>query len=487
MKQAEEKVILVDENDHPVGLMPKMEAHQKGLLHRAFSVFILDDRGRLLLQQRAAHKYHSPALWTNTVCSHPRQGEGNIEAGIRRLKEEMGFSAPLQEVFSFIYKAEFDNGLTEHELDHVLIGKFNGKVQPNPEEVMDYKWVYLSELVEEIQKNPGHFTAWFKIIFEKSLPKLLQAVVSLYPDMTLSFEPVFVEKPWGSDKLKKVLHKNIPSPHTGESWEISAVPGKSTKVSDGVFKGFTLEFLWQHLDDNFFGSSRKKHSAFPLLIKYIDAADDLSVQVHPGDDVAMKKHNSFGKNETWQIIEADEGAALYIGLKPGITEENYLKLLEKGTLEQILNKIPVKPGDWFYIPAGTVHAIGKGVLLAEIQQSSDITYRIFDWNRPGLDGKPRELHTQQALEVINIDAKPHKVDDNVLKTPYFHVENLHLSKNVNFPKHHHFTIYMNNHPGGTFEINGKKLDFGQTLFVPAGIDIKIKTLKPGILTRISPE
>ena len=131
----EEQVILVDENDTQIGLMPKMEAHEKALLHRAFSVFSFNDSGELLLQQRAADKYHSPLQWTNTCCSHQREGESNIEAGKRRLQEEMGFSCELSEVFSFIYKAPFDNGLTEHELDHVMIGKFNGVPEVNPEEV----------------------------------------------------------------------------------------------------------------------------------------------------------------------------------------------------------------------------------------------------------------------------------------------------------------------------------------------------------------
>lgn len=122
----EEKVILVDSEDNPIGTMPKMEAHEKAVLHRAFSVFILNDKGELMLQQRAFHKYHSPGLWTNTCCSHQREGELNLEAGTRRLTEEMGFSVPLEELFSFIYKASFDNGLTEHELDHVLLGYFDG-------------------------------------------------------------------------------------------------------------------------------------------------------------------------------------------------------------------------------------------------------------------------------------------------------------------------------------------------------------------------
>lgn len=163
----EEQVILVDENDNKIGLMPKMEAHEKALLHRAFSVFIFNDRNELMLQQRAAHKYHSPKLWTNTCCSHQRDGESNIQAGIRRLQEEMGFVTDLEETTSFIYKAPFDNGLTEHEYDHVMIGYYNDKPIINEEEVVSWKWMNIEDVKSDIAENPQIYTAWFKIIFEK--------------------------------------------------------------------------------------------------------------------------------------------------------------------------------------------------------------------------------------------------------------------------------------------------------------------------------
>jgi isopentenyl-diphosphate delta-isomerase len=168
----EEQVILVDENDNQIGLMPKMEAHEKGVLHRAFSVFTFNKKGELMLQQRAAHKYHSPLLWTNTCCSHQRNGETNLEAGKRRLQEEMGFTAELKEVFSFIYKAPFDNGLTEHELDHVLVGYFDDNPNINKEEVEDYKWMLLEDVKSDIEKNPSIYTEWFKIIFKESYSKI---------------------------------------------------------------------------------------------------------------------------------------------------------------------------------------------------------------------------------------------------------------------------------------------------------------------------
>jgi isopentenyl-diphosphate delta-isomerase len=162
-----EYVILVDTADRELGTMEKMEAHEKAALHRAFSVFIFNDGGELMLQQRAAHKYHSPLLWTNTCCSHQRQRESNIEAGKRRLREEMGFEVDLDEKFHFVYKAEFDNGLTEHELDHVMVGYYNGEPIINPEEVASWKWINMEVLQQDMQDHPQYYTAWFKIIFDR--------------------------------------------------------------------------------------------------------------------------------------------------------------------------------------------------------------------------------------------------------------------------------------------------------------------------------
>ena len=163
----EELVILVDKNDTQIGLMPKMEAHEKAVLHRAFSVFIFNTKGELMLQQRAAHKYHSPLLWTNTCCSHQRDGESNIVAGKRRLEEEMGFKTDLKEVFSFVYKAPFDNGLTEHELDHIMVGHYEAAPVINSEEVEAWKWMPLEAVKADIKQQPELYTEWFKIIFNE--------------------------------------------------------------------------------------------------------------------------------------------------------------------------------------------------------------------------------------------------------------------------------------------------------------------------------
>ncbi|WP_296686458.1 isopentenyl-diphosphate Delta-isomerase [Flavobacterium sp.] len=163
----EENVILVNERDEPIGLMPKMEAHEKAVLHRAFSVFVLNSKNEIMLQQRAHHKYHSPLLWTNTCCSHQREGETNIQAGSRRLFEEMGFQTELKELFHFIYKAPFDNGLTEHELDHVMIGYYNEAPSINPDEVEAWKWMPIEAVKEDIQNHPDLYTIWFQIIFDQ--------------------------------------------------------------------------------------------------------------------------------------------------------------------------------------------------------------------------------------------------------------------------------------------------------------------------------
>ncbi|GCD78552.1 isopentenyl-diphosphate Delta-isomerase [Thermaurantimonas aggregans] len=162
-----EHVILVDAHDRELGLMEKMEAHQKGLLHRAFSVFVLNDKKELLLQRRAFDKYHSGGLWTNTCCSHPRKDEDVEAAAHRRLKEEMGFDCELEKVLDFVYRADFSDGLTEHEFDHVFVGYYNGSPQINTQEVAEYKWMPLDEVKRDLQENPDNYTEWFKIIFDR--------------------------------------------------------------------------------------------------------------------------------------------------------------------------------------------------------------------------------------------------------------------------------------------------------------------------------
>lgn len=166
-----EYVILVDEKDTQLGLMEKMEAHEKGLLHRAFSVFLFNSKGEMLLQQRALSKYHSGGLWTNACCSHPRNKEETIAAAHRRLEEEMGFNCKIEKAFHFIYKSTLDNNLTEHELDHVFIGQYEGIITPNPDEVENYKYIAVPDLEEDIKNNPQNYTEWFKICLQEVLTR----------------------------------------------------------------------------------------------------------------------------------------------------------------------------------------------------------------------------------------------------------------------------------------------------------------------------
>ena len=168
----EENVILVDKNDTQIGLMSKLDAHKKGILHRAFSVFVLNNNNEIMLQKRAYNKYHSGGLWTNTCCSHQREGENSIEAGKRRLLEEMGFETELKIITSFIYKVEFENGLTEHELDYLLIGKYLKSPVINKQEVADWKWMKVELIADDIKLNPNNYTSWFKIIFDKYQNKI---------------------------------------------------------------------------------------------------------------------------------------------------------------------------------------------------------------------------------------------------------------------------------------------------------------------------
>ena len=192
----------------------------------------------------------------------------------------------------------------------------------------------------------------------------------------------------------------------GESWEIADVGERQSKVGNGEMQGKTLHELMDLCKETLVGqpSYNKFGGTFPLLIKYIDAHDKLSIQVHPNDETARKRHNSLGKTEMWYVVDAEQGAELIMGFKEPTSKEVYLEQLAQGTLDGILQSVPVKKGDVFFIPSGTVHAIGKGIRIAEIQENSDITYRIFDYNRRDKDGNGRELHTRQALDVIDFNA-----------------------------------------------------------------------------------
>ncbi len=250
----------------------------------------------------------------------------------------------------------------------------------------------------------------------------------MYP---LKFEPILKQTLWGGDRIIpfKHLHENLSN--VGESWEISAVEGSESIVANGPDKGRTLTEMVSIYKEDLVGEANYTRFGckFPLLIKFIDAKLDLSVQVHPDDELAKKRHNSFGKNEMWYVIAADKGAKLISGFAEQITPKEYKERVANGTFAQVLQTAEIQPGDVFYVPAGRVHGIGAGAFVAEIQQTSDITYRIYDYNRKDKDGKPRELHTNQALDAINFndvqdDFRTHydKVTNEpveVVESPYF--------------------------------------------------------------------
>jgi len=223
----------------------------------------------------------------------------------------------------------------------------------------------------------------------------------LYP---LKFKPIYKEKIWGDQRLRSELNKEIdPDKNMGESWEISTVKDNVSVVANGFLAGNDLQELLEVYMGDLVGEKvfEKYGKEFPLLFKFIDADDVLSIQVHPDDEMARKKHNGNGKTEMWYVISAEKEAQLISGFNQEMDQETYLKHLNNSTLPDILNHENVQSGDVFYLPAGRVHAIGAGILLAEIQQTSDITYRIYDWDRVGSDGKPRELHTDLALEAMD--------------------------------------------------------------------------------------
>jgi mannose-6-phosphate isomerase len=226
-------------------------------------------------------------------------------------------------------------------------------------------------------------------------------LIMLYP---LTFSPLFKDKIWGGHKIKSILGKDYaPLPNCGETWEISGVSGNVSVVREGALAGESLQTVLATYKEQLVGRHvyERYGNEFPLLVKFIDANDDLSIQVHPNDELARTRHNSFGKTEMWYIMQADEGAVLNSGFNRAVTQNEYVEAVAENTLPDILNIEEAKPGDVFFLPAGRVHYIGKGLLLAEIQQTSDVTYRIYDFDRRDAAGQTRELHTEQAVEAID--------------------------------------------------------------------------------------
>ncbi len=229
----------------------------------------------------------------------------------------------------------------------------------------------------------------------------------LYP---LKFKPLLKERIWGGSRMRSVLGKRLPSgKKIGESWELSGVEGDLSVVANGYLAGNDIEELIEVYMGDLVGDTvyEKFGVEFPLLIKFIDAAEALSIQVHPDDALAAERHNAYGKTEMWYVLDSDADANLYLGFNRNVSREEYLDSVEAGTLSDMLTRVDVKPGDAYFIPAGTIHSIGGGVMVLEIQQTSDITYRVFDWNRTDKDGNSRELHTDLAVDAMDF----HRRDD----------------------------------------------------------------------------
>lgn len=260
----------------------------------------------------------------------------------------------------------------------------------------------------------------------------------MYP---LILEPAFKDYIWGGTRLRDDFGKKCDLPKIAESWELSCHKDGMSVIANGEFKGLTLSEFIQKEGKGVLGSSCGKFEDFPILIKLIDAKDNLSVQVHPDNEYAQRVEGEYGKTEMWYIVDCDDGAELLYGFKKEISKEEFKERIENNTLLEVTNSVPVKKGDVFFIRSGTLHAIGKGILIAEIQQNSNTTYRIYDYGRVGSDGKPRQLHIDKALDVTNLcPAKPYPVSEPVQKDGY--TEKLLSSCE-------YFTVYSMDIDGGT--------------------------------------
>ncbi len=296
----------------------------------------------------------------------------------------------------------------------------------------------------------------------------------------IRLNPVFKEIIWGGNRLKDEYNKKSDLSNIAESWELTVRNDGMNTVCGGEYDGYALE---EYIKEN--GDSVVSNISmpfFPLLIKFIDAQDNLSVQVHPDDDYGLENANSLGKTEMWYIIDAKPGAKLVYGLKPNVTTEEFKQAIIDGRVEEKLNYVNVKKGNVFFIPSGLVHAIGSGILLAEIQQNSNITYRVYDYNRVGKDGKPRELHVQDALNVIvnrtqdeieKIQFSTNAKNDNLLSAcEYFRVEKFNIDGNLQFSTNvESFASLLCLDGNGKMIYNDEEFEInkGDSFFIPAGL------------------
>ena len=314
---------------------------------------------------------------------------------------------------------------------------------------------------------------------------------SLYP---LQFQPILKDRIWGGEKLKTILNKPIASKITGESWELSTVEGDVSVVANGVLKGKSLMELIDETPNEILGTKvyERFGKQFPLLFKYLDAREDLSIQVHPNDKLAKERHNSFGKTEMWYVMQADADSRIIVGFKENSSKEEYLKHLHDNTLVSILDDVKAKSGDVFFLETGTVHAIGAGLVVAEIQQTSDITYRLYDFDRVDAQGNKRELHVDLALDAINYNKvdtqknydKKVNTSNTVVDCPYFTTNFIPLENKVEVSKSGEtFTVYMCIEGSFEIEFDGFKQTYikGDTVLVPAEINAFILTGRASIL------
>lgn len=298
----------------------------------------------------------------------------------------------------------------------------------------------------------------------------------------LKFRPILKERLWGGTKLKEVFGKPIESDITGESWELSTVKGDISVVANGSLEGKSLQELIDSNAEELLGKSvvERFGKEFPILIKFIDAKQDLSIQLHPNDALAKERHDSFGKTEMWYIMDADPKAELIVGFNKDVTKEEYAESIDNDTLLDLLNYEEVKEGDTFFINTGKIHAIGAGVMLAEIQQTSDVTYRVFDFNRKDKDGNLRELHTELALDAVDYEKKDdfkvsygHEKNEvnTMVDCPYFKTNFIELTENLDLDttQRDSFTIFMC--VGGEAKISTAEGDVsiksGETALLPA--------------------
>lgn len=306
--------------------------------------------------------------------------------------------------------------------------------------------------------------------------------MELYP---IKFTPIFKTKIWGGDKLKNLLNKDVEDlKNVGESWELSSVEGELSVIANGVYAGKNIKQAIDEFKGSLIGTKvyAQFGNSFPLLIKFIDANDYLSVQVHPDDELAKQRHNSFGKTEMWYIVDAYEGSELIVGFNQQMDQTKYLNKLENGKLRSILNFEKVDKGDVFHLPAGRIHATGAGILFAEIQQTSDITYRIYDWDRKDAEGNERELHTDEALGAIDFNpvdefktvySKTSNVSNAIVNCKYYTTN--YLSINDKFQKDYStidsFVIYIAVEGDTAIAYSENKsainLKKGETILMPA--------------------